>query len=211
MLSFGKYKNHDVSDIYLRDRSYLEWLVRQPWFKTKNKGIYETIVTKLSEVTDPEPNDDAFVIYTDGACKHNGSKKQGVVKAGYGIHFSLRNIVKIPDVSERLVNGQLTNNVAELVAIKVALQRCIEYDVTGNIVLYTDSGYAIKCITEWYPQWVAKNTLDNKKNIEIIRDIMSLLTKTKVTFRHIRAHTGLLDEHSLGNAKADELANDSLK
>lgn len=211
MLSFGKYKNHDVSDIYLRDRSYLEWLVRQPWFKTKNKQLYDKVVAKLSTVTDPEPNDDAFVIYTDGACKHNGSNKQGVVKAGYGIHFSVRNIVKIPDVSERLVKGQLTNNVAELVAIKVALQRCIEYDITGNIVLYTDSGYAIKCITEWYPQWVAKNTLDNKKNIGIIQDIMSLLTKTKVSFHHIRAHTGLLDEHSLGNAKADELANDSLK
>lgn len=208
MLSFGKYKNHSVSDIYLRDRSYLEWLVRQPWFKTKNKGIYETIVTKLSTVTEPH---DAFVIYTDGACKNNGSVIQGSVKAGYGIHFSERNTPKIPDVSERLVSGTLTNNVAELVAIKVALQRCIEYDITDNIVLYTDSDYALKCITVWYPQWVAKNTLDNKKNIEIIRDIMGLLTKKKVTFRHIRAHTGLLDEHSLGNAKADELANDSLK
>ena len=211
MLSFGKYKNHDVSDIYLRDRSYLEWLVRQPWFKTKNKGIYETVVTKLSEVTDPEPNDDAFVIYTDGACKHNGSKKQGVVKAGYGIHFSLRNIVKIPDVSERLVKGTLTNNVAELVAIKVALQRCIEYDITDKIVVYTDSGYAIKCITEWYPQWVAKNTLNDKKNVGLIQDIVGFMENIKVKFHHIRAHTGLLDEHSLGNAKADELANDSLK
>lgn len=210
MLSFGKYKNHSVSDIYLRDRSYLEWLVRQPWFKTKNKGLYETIVTKLSTVTIPEPHD-AFVIYTDGACKNNGSVIQGSVKAGYGIHFSERNTPKIPDVSERLVNETLTNNIAELVAIKVALQRCIEYGVTDNIVLYTDSDYALKCITLWYPQWVAKNTLDNKKNIEIIRDIMGLLAKTKVTFRHIRAHTGLLDEHSLGNAKADELANDSLK
>ncbi len=210
MLSFGKYKNHSVSDIYLRDRSYLEWLVRQPWFKTKNTGLYETILAKLSEVNVSEPHD-AFVIYTDGACKNNGSVKQGSVKAGYGIHFSERNSQKIPDVSERLVKGTLTNNVAELVAIKVALQRCIEHGVTGNIVLYTDSDYALKCITVWYPQWVAKNTLDNKKNIEIIRDIMGLLAKTKVIFRHIRAHTGLLDEHSLGNAKADELANDSLK
>lgn len=210
MLSFGKYKNHRVSDIYLRDRSYLEWLIRQPWFKTKNRPLYETIITKLSEPTVSEPQD-AFVIYTDGACKNNGSQKVGSVKAGYGIHFSERNSRKIPDVSERLVKGTLTNNVAELIAIKVALQQCIENDIKDNIILYTDSDYALKCITVWYPQWVAKNTLDNKKNIEIIRDIMGLLTKTKVTFRHIRAHTGLLDEHSLGNAKADELANDSLK
>lgn len=211
MLSFGKYKGNTVSDIYLRDRSYLEWLIRQPWFKKKNESLYDCILETLNQSI-PEPYEDiAFVIYTDGACKHNGSQKQGRVKAGYGIHFSERNTTKIPDISEQLIDRPLTNNVAELIAIQVAIQKCIEYDIQEHIHLYTDSGYALKCITEWYPQWVAKNTLNGKKNVDIIKDIIQLLEKISVKFHHIHSHTGLLDEHSLGNEKADRLANESLK
>tara|TARA_B100000282_G_C31603837_1_gene431404 strand:+ start:26 stop:661 length:636 start_codon:yes stop_codon:yes gene_type:complete len=210
ILSFGKYKGMKLSDIYLRDESYLEWLSDQPWFQLKNPKLYREISEILKEIRPPVAyNEETTVIYTDGACKNNGSKKAGKVRAGIGVHFPSRNKVQIPDVSERLF-GHLTNNVAELIAIRKSLELCRDHGIHENIILYTDSGYALKCITAWYPQWVKQNTLKNKKNLEILKDISDLLEIVSVSFKHIKAHTGLKDEHSLGNARADDLANKCL-
>ena len=76
ILSFGKYKGMKLSDIYLRDESYLEWLSDQPWFQLKNPELYREISEILKEIRPPVAyNDETTVIYTDGACKNNGSKK----------------------------------------------------------------------------------------------------------------------------------------
>ena len=36
-LTFGKYKNLNFDEIYIRDKQYLEWLNTQPWYKIKFK------------------------------------------------------------------------------------------------------------------------------------------------------------------------------
>ena len=49
-----------------------------------------------------------------------------------------------------------------------------------------------------------------KKNISLIKDTYSLCMDINPKIYHIKEHTNLEDEHSLGNAIADQLANDAL-
>ena len=35
MLPFGKYQGLSIRDIYYKDKSYIEWLLDQPWFQVK--------------------------------------------------------------------------------------------------------------------------------------------------------------------------------
>ena len=208
MLHFGKYRNQNINDIIKKDKKYLEWLNTQPWFTIKFKELHNQTTILLNENITPIQTNNAFVIYTDGACSHNGSK---FAKAGIGVHFSSNNKLKIEDISSRLHIDKPTNNKAELTAIKEALELCDKNNVKEKIIIFTDSDYSIKAITLWYPNWVKKNDLENKKNTDILKTIKPFYDKLNVTFQHIRAHTGLQDEHSLGNDRADRLAVESLK
>ena len=98
-----------------------------------------------------------------------------------------------------------TNNKAELLAICLALRVCKEEK--KKVIIYTDSEYSLKAIYEWYPLWVVKGIKEKKKNYKILDILHGYLEKMDVKMSHVRAHTGLKDEHSLGNAKADKLAN----
>ena len=81
---------------------------------------------------------------------------------------------------------------------------------TDRIELYTDSKYSIDCVEKWYKMWIQKNNLE-KKNINIIKIIYDNIQNLRFEFKYIKAHTNLSDEHSMGNAKADQLATNSLK
>ena len=45
-----------------------------------------------------------------------------------------------------------------------------------------------------------------KKNVDLIRPIHQYYRSNNFEFRHIKSHTGLQDELSLGNEMADKLA-----
>ena len=205
MLSFGQYRNQSLKDIIEKDRQYLEWLNTQPWFKIKYGDLYLETSKILIKPIDPTTlNTEKFIIYTDGACSNNGSKN---ARGGVGVHFNNKNKIKIPDISSKLIINTPTNNAAELIAIECAINKCIEYNVTIPIIIYTDSDYSIKCIKYWYPQWVKNNNLSNKKNLNILERINKIIPDN-LEFIHIRAQhdTKLQDEHSIGNQKADKLA-----
>jgi len=209
MLSFGKYRNELITDVVKKDKKYLEWLNTQPWFTIKFKELHHQTTHLLVQNQQPlEIGSNSFVVYTDGACSHNGSKK---AKAGIGVHFSQKNEIKLEDLSLRLHIDNPTNNKAELIAIEKALEQCILLNITSKIIIFTDSQYSLKCITLWYPDWVKKNKLENRKNIDILARIDPMVKQLNVEFQYIKAHTELQDEHSLGNANADRLATESLK
>ena len=181
----------------------MQWLITQPWFKTKFQENYKQIKTLLNEKEILQLNQDSFIIYTDGACPNNGSKK---AMGGIGVHFSLKNKIKLKDLSSKLDIPNPTNNKAELMAIEKALEMCIQNNIIKNIVIFTDSEYSMNCITLWYPKWVKDKKLNGKANTDILQRIDLLMKQVQVQFRHIRGHSNLQDEHSIGNAKADELA-----
>ena len=149
-----------------------------------------------------------IVVYTDGACSNNGKK---AAKCSIGIHFSENNTIKFKDVSRSLNVPTPTNNIAELTAIKEAIQIIEANNIESYIHLYTDSEYSLNVLTKWYPQWLEKNKLSGKKNIKLIEETFKLYDRNPIFIHHIKAHTGYKDEHSIGNSIADKLATDALK
>ena len=140
-------------------------------------------------------------IYTDGACKNNG-KKNAI--AGIGVYSE-----NVYNISEK-IEGRQTNQRAELYAILKALE-LTKIDDYSTVYIYTDSLYSINCITKWIYGWINNGWLDKKKkpvkNKDIIQPIYNIYKKySNIRFIHIEAHTNKTDIHSLGNAKADELA-----
>ena len=120
-------------------------------------------------------------------------------------------LYKLQDISSRLHVDKPTNNKAELTAIKKALELCEKKNIKEKIIVFTDSDYSIKAITLWYPNWIKSGDIEKKKNTDILSEIEPLYNKMNIKFQHIRAHTGLQDEHSIGNANADRLAVECLK
>ena len=149
-----------------------------------------------------------IVVYTDGACSNNGRSN---AKCSIGIHFSDNNLCKLIDVGRSLNVPIHTNNIAELTAIKEAIQMIESVNIDSYIHLYTDSEYSLNVLTKWYPQWVKKNKLSGKKNLKLIEETFKLYDNNPVFIHHIKAHTGNNDEHSIGNSIADKLATDALK
>lgn len=95
------------------------------------------------------PAKDATVkIYTDGSSLGNG--QVGAV-GGVGVYFGPsdgRNL------SEALTGTRQTNQRAELTAIQRALELAPR---DRKIVIYSDSNYAINCVTVWFQKWKTNN------------------------------------------------------
>ena len=149
-------------------------------------------------------------IYIDGSCIHNGSPN---AIAGYGVYFKNNDS---RNEYARVV-GKQTNNTGELTAFIRAVE--IMYDElnkpqsSSKINIYTDSEYVIKCAGA-YGAKLSKNdwkTTEGKvpPNLKLIQRIEEIYKpfKKRISLHHVKAHTGLDDEHSLGNAEADRLAN----
>jgi ribonuclease HI len=139
--------------------------------------------------------DNGFIpsIYTDGSSVGNGKR---MAKAGYGVYFGALNM---PNISRKVPpKFKQTNNVAELLAIHDGIKELVRAKVS-RVQIYSDSEYAMGVITG------KKNA---SANLEIIKSIQDLITESgiQIIWRHIRAHTGATDIHSIGNSIADRLA-----
>lgn len=146
-------------------------------------------------------------VFTDGACSHNG--RPGA-KAGYAVWFpdqpALAESARVPDGHAQ------TNQRAELTAIHRA---AVILDEKGfhdaDVVVYTDSEYAINCLTRWLPGWVARNWKTSAGgdvlHRDLIQDTSARLSKFKShRFVHVRAHTGNEDDLSKNNDVVDRMA-----
>lgn len=147
-------------------------------------------------VTDPA--DDGYLrAYTDGSYKED--------IAGYGV------VIEDTDGVVHKFSGQLpevydTNNQAELWAVGKALAY-----TEGDIIIHTDSMYAINSLTEWMEirkrdGWSVKegNSVKEIKNRELIEEIYYELMKDRsVKFKYVRGHSG-----NVFNEIADRLADE---
>lgn len=110
------------------------------------------------------------------------------------------------NISERLSGSPQTNQRAELTAILRALETV---PVTQGIMIWSDSMYAINCVTEWFVKWekngwkTHKGQVQNRDLVEAvlikIREREGLGTTTLIKW--IKGH-----ESSKGNISADKLA-----
>lgn len=148
-------------------------------------------------------------IFTDGSFKKLKNKK---ILCGYGIYFPNG---ELENVARPFIHEPLTNQRAELYAILKALRNIEKNKVQfDTIMIYTDSEYSIKSVTEWYKSW-EKNNWKNAKgqavmNQDIIRPLIKILKSNsgKIKFQHVNSHTGKQDFESLSNEMADKFANE---
>lgn len=136
-----------------------------------------------SPVGDLEPAAlDHIEVYTDGACRGNpGAAGLGVVLR-FGPHFR----------EMRQFLGTTTNNVAELMAIKVGLEQIKKPQMPVRI--YTDSRYALGVLTGDYKA---------RANRALVREIQAVLEGfPDVRFEWVKGHAG-----TPLNERVDALAN----
>lgn len=170
----------------------------------------EAVVTTETNVA--EDPVEVCTIFCDGACTNNGRRG---ARAGYGVAVFL-NDAEIATTSRPLAPEETqTNQRAELRGLETALAAAVA--TTAPICrVYTDSEYAINCLTRWGPGWVRAGWRKADGGPVLHRDILEPLLETwhslrgKATLSHVRAHTGRADTLSRGNARADELARASL-
>ena len=152
---------------------------------------------------------DNINIYVDGSCINN--RKNRNVKCGIGVFFGVNDR---RNFSDAIFDQKLTNQRAELLAIKKAIE-LVKLDINKNkiIIIYTDSKYSFKCLTCWCKRWKnngwkIKGSPDKLiKNLDLIKPLYEYLKNhLNIKIIHIRAHTGANDIHSINNKHADKLA-----
>lgn len=110
------------------------------------------------------------------------------------------------NISERLAGEVQTNQRAELTAILRALQTIPQ---TQSVLIWSDSMYAIKCVTEWFVKWETNGWKTHKGPVQN-RDLVEMVLKeirkreglrTKTNIKWVKGHEG-----TRGNVEADGLA-----
>ena len=132
-------------------------------------------------------------IYTDGACKGNPGP------GGWGAWLSSGGHDKELFGGER----ETTNNRMELTA---PIEALASLKRSCDVVIYLDSEYVRKGITEWIVNWQRRGwkTADGKpvKNADLWQRLDALRKLHKVDWRWVKGHAG-----DPGNERADMLAN----
>lgn len=157
-------------------------------FTTFDAGAKGGILTRMSQI----------IIFTDGACTGNPGP------GGWG------SILSLPSGMVRELGGgerDTTNNRMEMTAALEALY-AIPPEHQQNIVIYTDSTYLIKGITQWIWGWRAKGwkTAEGKDvaNRDLWEDLAHKITQLKpstIDWKYVRGHIGIP-----GNERCDQIA-----
>jgi ribonuclease HI len=131
-------------------------------------------------------------IYTDGACRGNPGPGGWGATLESGEHF-------------RELSGaeaDTTNNRMELTAVIRALEALKRRAV---VTVHTDSEYVRRGITEWLPNWKARDwkTTDRKpvKNRDLWERLDELAAGHDIDWRWVKGHSGVP-----GNERVDALA-----
>lgn len=174
---------------------------------TDNNGIKQKHITSFFNTVNTIQKEDNnsfepdYYVYTDGACSNNGKDN---AKAGIGIFFGVddkRNVSKS-------IDGKQTNNTAELTAL-IETFNIIKNDIKNNkrIIIFSDSMYAIRCVTSYGEKCYNKNWEVDIPNKELVKIAYELYKdKLNIQLVYIKAHTNKTDIHSFGNDNADRLA-----
>lgn len=136
-------------------------------------------------------------LFTDGACSRNPGPG--------GWAFVLRDVTTRKEMESSGGEASTTNNRMELMAVIQGLKalRC-----PCHVTLYSDSSYVGNGITEWISGWKQngwrrkeRGKLRELKNADLWRALDSYLQVHRVTFKHVKGHSG----HS-ENERCDQLA-----
>ncbi len=134
---------------------------------------------------------ETVTIFTDGACDPNPGPGGWAALLRYAGH-------------EKILTGSepdTTNNRMELTAAVQAFQ---ELKRPCQVQFYTDSEYLRKGITEWMPNWRARQWRRKGgalANVDLWQALDAAVARHQVAWRWVRGHAG-----NLNNEKVDRLA-----
>lgn len=136
-------------------------------------------------------------IYTDGACRGNGTV--GNI-GGYGIVFMYNGNVK--EVKQAF--KETTNNIMEMTAVIQGLSMLKE---PCDVEIYSDSAYVVNAINQnWINNWKRNGWKNSQKqevkNKELWEKLITLLEYHNVKFIKVKGHSD-----NEWNNRCDELAN----
>lgn len=140
----------------------------------------------LSEVT----------LYTDGGCRGN----PGV--GGWGaVLLSGKHRKELSGYAPHTTNNQMELTAA-IRGLAVLNRRC-------RIIVYTDSQYVKKGISEWLSKWKRQgwltSTKEPVKNVELWKQLDTMVRNHEVTWRWVKGHAG-----NAGNERCDQLAQEAM-
>lgn len=144
-------------------------------------------------------------VFTDGACSRNG--RRGAC-AGIGVYFGPNDPRNVSDPLDD--DDCHTNQRAELYALGTALEILLSEPPTPTI-LFSDSEYAINCITRWANNWRKRGWKkadgEEVKNLDIIKPTVEIWDRLQargasVTVAHVQRDL---------NTDADALAVDGAR
>jgi ribonuclease HI len=174
-----------------------------PWSRSKLKedyiDIYNEVLSKMDQMEDGYPVD-TLLVYTDGASRGNPGK------SAWGVYIPQAGLAEAGYYQES------TNNAMELRGILEALIRLslMENPKWEKVCIHTDSAYALNTVTKWAYGWMKNGILQEKKNWELVRDIMFLIKLLRsdgwnIEFEKVEGHAGIE-----GNERADGLCNQAM-
>ena len=142
----------------------------------------------------------SIIIYTDGSSLGNPGP------GGYGCVIVLLEKETVVELGGK--SNETTNNKMELTAILKSLEYLKDHKVSPdtNIVIHTDSSYAINGITKWIFGWQKNNWITSTKtpvlNGELWKQLAPITSYFKnLKFDHVRGHAGIW-----GNERCDMIA-----
>ena len=142
-----------------------------------------------------------LIIYTDGSTRIQNKKGANNI-GGYG--YVVYKDGQIIDAFGKQVENT-TNNRMELMALNEAIQKYGTKDPWDAPIIYTDSRYALMCLTDWGKTWERNNWIksDNKEpeNLDLVKRGVYLLEFFNAELKKCDGHTGIE-----GNELADKLA-----
>jgi ribonuclease HI len=120
---------------------------------------------------------DIIKIYTDGASRGNPGP------GGYGVVLLWGKHKKELSQGYKLT----TNNRMELMAVIAALEALKKNNL--DLVIYSDSNYIVKAITErWLDKWIKTNFKGNIKNRDLWERYYQLSKNHKIHFKWVKGH-----------------------
>lgn len=162
-------------------------------FDVKIHNEIKAVLSKLPE----QPQE---VFYTDGACK---SLEKDKYLASWAVVA-----VNNPELCQTGLLDQSTNQKAEVEAV---IQACniAKTRQFSNIMIVSDSKYAVNAANKWISRWKENGWLDHKNkpvlNVECLKRLDEAIQGLDVKVMHIKGHQG--DRY---NELADKLAREAL-
>ena len=142
-----------------------------------------------------------IIIYTDGSCDPN---------PGPGGWAALI-ILGDKKIMLEGFEPETTNNRMELQAAIQALRSLRTKE--KKVILYTDSQYLRKGITEWMDNWISRNWKrkgGKLANVDLWRDLSKETQKHNITWQWVKAHNGNLDNEQV-DRKARQMVSSGRK